>query len=189
MKSFIVSLLAVAALQLTAFAQATWKADPAHSRLGFMITHLGISEISGAFNKFEVTATSAKPDFSDAVFELSVDMASIDTAVEKRDDHLRSPDFFEVAAHPKMTFRSKSISPAGKDRYKLSGDLTIRGVTKPATAELWYRGTTTNQGKVTAGFQLTSTLKRSDFGVGPKFQAPMISDELTVKADGEFVKQ
>ncbi len=189
MKKLLCSFLAVAALQLTAFAQSTWKADPPHSRLGFAITHLGISEVSGAFNKFEATVTSAKPDFSDATFELTVDVASINTAVGMRDDHLRSPDFFDATAHPKMTFRSKSSVAAGKDRYKLSGDLTIRDISKPVTVELWYRGTTTNQGKVTAGFQVTGILKRSDFGVGPKFPPPMIGDEVMIKADGEFIRQ
>ena len=189
MKRILISVLLAAAMPLAAFGQSTWKADPPHSRIGFAITHLGISEITGAFNTFDVSIVSAKPDFSDAVFQLTVDVASIDTAVQQRDDHLRSPDFFEVANYPKMTFRSKSIVPAGKDRFKLTGDLSIHGVTKPVTAELWYRGSTTNQGKVTAGFQLTATLKRSDFGVGPKFPPPMIADEFVVKADGEFIKQ
>jgi polyisoprenoid-binding protein YceI len=189
MKRYLLTLAALALLPVAAFAQTTWKSDPAHSRLGFTIAHLGISEISGAFNKFEVTITSAKADFSDAVFQLTTDVASIDTAVGQRNDHLRSPDFFDVAKHPTMTFTSKSITSAGKDRYKLSGELTIHGVTKPVTADLWYRGTTTNQGKATAGFQLTATLRRSDFGVGPKFPPPMIADEFTVKADGEFIKQ
>lgn len=189
MKKILSLLLSVTTLQVAAFAQTAWKVDPAHSRLGFAITHLGISEITGAFNQFDVTITSARPDFSDAVFELTVDVSSINTAVEKRDDHLRSSDFFEVAQYPKMTFRSSKITAAGKDRYKLSGDLTIHGVTKPVTVDLWHRGTTTNQGKATAGFQLTATLKRSDFNVGPKFPAPMIADEFVVKADGEFIKQ
>jgi len=189
MKKLITAFLVVAALQVTSFAQSTWKADPPHSRIGFVINHLGISEITGAFNKFDVGIQAAKPDFSDAVFELSIDVASIDTAVQQRNDHLRSPDFFEVAKYPTMTFRSKTITPAGKDRYKLSGDLTIHGRTKPVTMNLWYRGTTLNQDKTTAGFQLTGTLKRSDFGVGPKFPPPMIADELAIKADGEFIKQ
>ena len=180
--------LALVLLPLTAFA-ATWKGDPAHSRLSFAVTHLGISEITGAFKNFEVLITATKADFSDAVFDLSVDVASIDTEVEKRDSHLRSPDFFEAEKFPKLTFRSKSIKPAGKDRYKLSGDLTIHGQTSPVEMELWYRGTTTNQKNTTAGFQLTGTLKRSKFGVGPKFPEPMISDEVKIKADGEFIKQ
>ncbi len=189
MKKTITSLLVVVALHASAVAQTVWKGDPAHSRIAFAITHLGISEITGAFNQFDVTVTAAKPDFSDAVFELSIDAASIDTAVQKRDDHLRSADFFEVEKYPKITFTSKSIEPAGKDRYKLSGDLSIHGQTKPVTMDLWFRGTTVNQKNTTSGFQLTGTLKRSDFGVGPKFPAPMISDELSIKADGEFIKQ
>ena len=188
MKKSVTALLAVLLLPLSALA-ATWKGDPAHSRLSFAVTHLGISEITGAFKSFEVLIKADKPDFSDAVFDLSVDVASIDTEVEKRDNHLKSPDFFEVEKFPKMTFRSKSIEAAGKDRYKLSGDLTIHGQTKPVQMELWYRGTTTNQKNTTAGFQLTGTLKRSDFGVGPKFPEPMISDEVKIKADGEFIKQ
>jgi polyisoprenoid-binding protein YceI len=188
MKKSVSALLVIALLPLSAFS-ATWKGDPAHSRLSFAVTHLGISEITGAFKGFDVLITAEKPDFSDAVFDLSVDVASIDTEVEKRDNHLRSPDFFEVEKFPKMTFRSKSIEPAGKDRYTLSGDLTIRGQTKPVQMELWYRGTTTNQKNTTAGFQLTGKLKRSDFGVGPKFQPPMISEEVAIKADGEFIKQ
>ncbi len=189
MKKAITALVVIAALQVSAVAQTLWKGDPAHSRIAFSITHLGISEIVGAFNEFDVTIRAAKPDFSDAVFELSIETASIDTAVQKRDDHLRSGDFFEVEKYPKITFRSKSIEPAGKDRFKLSGDLTIRDQTKPVTMDLWFRGTTTNQKNTTSGFQLTGTLKRSDFGVGPKFPAPMISDELSIKADGEFIKQ
>ena len=188
MKKVTPVLLAFVLVPLTAFA-ATWKADPNHSRLSFAVTHLGIAEISGAFKNFDAVITAEQPDFSDAVFDLTVDVASIDTEVEKRDNHLRSPDFFEVDKFPKMTFRTKSIERAGKDRYKLSGDLTIRGQTKPVTMDLWYRGTTMNQKNTTAGFQLTGTLKRSDFGVGPKFPAPMISDEVAIKADGEFIKQ
>src|SRR5690606_38484276 len=116
MKRTLLTLAAAALLPVAAFA-ATWKGDPAHSRLGFAITHLGISEITGEFDKFDVTVTADEDDFSDAVFDLSVDVASINTGVEKRDNHLRSPDFFEVKSHPTMTFRTTSIKSAGKDRY------------------------------------------------------------------------
>lgn len=170
-------------------AQETWKADPAHSRLSFSIPHLGINEVSGVFKKFDVTVTATKPDFSDAKFALTVDVASIDTEVEKRDDHLRSPDFFEVAKFPTMTFKSTSLRGTGEGRYKLSGELALHGETRPVEMDLWYRGTTSNQNKQVAGFQLTGTLKRSDFGIGPKFRAPMIGDEVEIKADGEFIKQ
>ena len=176
-------------LTLPLAADTTWKADPQHSRIGFTVAHLGISEITGAFRQFDASIRADEDDFSDAVFDLTIDVSSIDTAVQKRDDHLRSPDFFDVAQHPKITFRSSSIKPAGKDRYTLSGELTIHGQTKPVTAELWYRGTTKNQKNTTAGFQLTTTLSRQDFGVGAKFAPPMIGDEVQIKADGEFIRQ
>ncbi len=90
-----------------------------------------------------------------------------------------------------MTFKSNSIENAGKDRYKLSGDLTLHGITKAVTMDLWYRGTIENpQSKApTAGFQLTGILLRSDFDIGSKFPSAMLSDEVRIKADGEFVKQ
>jgi len=185
------SFLFVALLSTATFAQTTWNADPMHSKLTFGITHLGISDIQGLFNKFEATATTNNADFSDAVFELAVDVKSIDTEVGMRDDHLRSADFFEVEKYPAMTYKSTSIKKAGDNKYVLTGNLTLHGVTKPVTMNLWYRGTIVNQQSkaTTAGFQLTGTIKRSDFGIGPKFPAPMLSDEVQIKADGEFIKK
>lgn len=175
----------------TAFTVATsWKNDKAHSQLTFTVTHLGVSDVSGVFNDFDVTVQSAKPDFSDAVFTLNAKAASIDTRVEMRNNHLKSADFFDVEKYPELSFKSTSIKNAGKDAYKLTGDLTIHGVTKQVTLDLVYRGTIENpmSKKPTAGFQLTGSIKRSDFGIGPKFPAPMISDEVRIKADGEFAQ-
>jgi polyisoprenoid-binding protein YceI len=187
----LVSSLIVVLISTALFAQTTWKVDPMHSKLLFTITHLGIADITGQFKKFEVTVSTNKADFSDGVFEFSADIASIDTEVEMRDNHLKSPDFFEAEKFPKMTFKSTSITNTGKDKYKLTGDLTIRGVTKPVTMDLWYRGTTEHpQSKApVAGFQLTGFLKRSDFNIGAKFPAPMLSDEVMIRADGEFAKK
>ena len=184
------SLLIVAFLSASLFAQTSWNADPNHSKLTFSVTHMGISDVDGLFNKFQASAVTNKADFSDAVFELSVEVPSINTQVEMRDNHLRSADFFEVEKYPAMTFKSTSISRVSKDKYKLKGDLTLHGVTKPVTMDLWYRGTNVDSksGKSTSGFQLTGMIKRSDFGIGPKFPAPMLSDEVKIKADGEFIK-
>ena len=99
------------------FAQTTWKADPMHSKLTFSTVHNGISDIVGLFKTFEITATTTKTDFSDAVFELSTDVASINTEVEMRDQHLRSDEFFDVENYPKMTFKSTSIQKTEKDKY------------------------------------------------------------------------
>lgn len=185
------SFLVIVLVSTTLFAQNSWKADPNHSKLMFTVTHLGIADVSGLFKKFEVNINSTKPDFSDGVFEFSADVASIDTEIEMRDNHLKTPDFFDAEKFPKMTFKSTSIQNTGKDKYKLTGDLTIHGVTKPVTMDLWYRGTIEHpQSKApTAGFQLTGILKRSDFNIGSKFPAPMLSDEVTIKADGEFSKK
>jgi len=185
------SFLLLAFVSASLFAQTSWKSDPMHSKLTFSVTHLGISDVSGLFKTFETSITTNKEDFSDAVFELTADLASINTEVEMRDNHLKSEDFFDVANNPKLSFKSVSIKKAGENRYKLSGNLALHGVTKPVTVDLWYRGSIVNPGSkaLTAGFQVTGTIKRSDFGIGPKFPAPMLSDEVTIKADGEFLKQ
>jgi polyisoprenoid-binding protein YceI len=177
---------------LTAFTtlDGIWKNDDPHSQLGFTVTHLGISDVSGTFNDFDVTVTSSKPDFSDAVFELSADVASIDTRVEARNNHLKSADFFDAEKYPTMNFKSTSLKKISKDQYKLTGNLTLHGITKQVTMDLQYNGTVENPmtKKQTAGFSLTGTINRSDFNLGNNFPAPMISDEVSIKADGEFVQ-
>ncbi|MDQ3844854.1 MAG: YceI family protein [Bacteroidota bacterium] len=186
--TFILSLLV---LSTGLFAQTTWKADPFHSRLGFTVTHLGIADVPGHFGDYDVTITASKDDFSDAIVEMTAQTASINTRVEPRDKHLKSADFFDVEKHPTMTFKSTSIKKAGKNKYKLSGDLTLRGITKPVTVDMLYRGTTANpnaNGAPVAGIQIMGTIKRSDFGIGKDFPAPMISDQVVIKADGEFGK-
>ena len=185
-------LIAVAFISLTAFTtlSGVWTNDDAHSQLGFTVTHLGLADVSGTFNDFDVTINSSKPDFSDATVELSAKIASIDTRVEARDNHLKSPDFFDAAKFPTLNFKSKSIKKVSTNNYKLTGDLTIHGVTKSVTLDMIYKGTIENpmSKKPTAGIQVSGMIKRSDFNVGNGFPAPMISDEVLIKADGEFVQ-
>lgn len=186
-----ITILSAALFLLFAFTTpSNWNVDNAHSKLTFTVTHLGISDVSGLFKNFDVNVSSSKPDFSDAVFNLTADVASVNTEVEMRDNHLKSADFFDAAQYPKLTFKSTAIKPAGKNQYKLTGDLTLHGVTKQVTMDLLYRGTVENpmSKKQTSGFQVTGTIKRSDFGIGEKFPAPMISDDVRIKADGEFTK-
>lgn len=184
-------LIATAFVALTAFTtfSGTWTNDDPHSQLGFTVTHLGIADVSGTFNDIDVTVKSAKPDFSDASFELTAKTASIDTRVEQRNNHLKSADFFDVEKYPSLTFKSTSLKKTSENKYQLNGDLTIHGVTKPVTMSLFYKGTVENpmSKKPTAGFQITGTIKRSDFNIGSKFPSAMISDEVSIKADGEFV--
>jgi polyisoprenoid-binding protein YceI len=178
-------------LQAVSFAQTqTWKNDKMHSKLTFTVTHHMVSDVDGLFKNFDVIITTSKPDFSDAVFELSADVSSINTEVDMRDNDLKSANFFDAATYPKITFKSSSVRPDGKDRYKLNGNLTIHGVTKPVTMELWYRGTIDNPNskQKNAGFKLTGTLKRSDFNIGSNTPSLLVSDEVEIKADGEFAK-
>ena len=187
----ILSLIAVLAVGTASFAQATtWKADANHSKLTFTITHWGISDVAGLFKTFDATAIATKPDFSDAVFEVSAQTNSINTEVDKRDGHLKSADFFDVEKFPVMSYKSTSIKKVSEGKYKLDGNFTLHGVTKPLSLDLWYRGTIENPSSkaTTAGFEVTGTLKRSDFDFGPKFAPPMLSDEVKIKADGEFIQ-
>jgi len=172
-------------------AQDTWKVDHAHAKITFTTVHNTIADVAGLFNQFDATIRSSKPDFSDAAFEVEIDVASIDTEVQMRDDHLRSADFFEVEKYPKMTFKSTSVKKGRKkNHYKVTGDLTLKDITKPITLDLWYRGTIQNdQGKSIAGFQVTGTLNRKDYQVGTGFPAALISDEVMIKVDGEFIRQ
>ena len=186
-------LLFAAALfvQASLFAQTTtWKNDKMHSKLTFTATHLLVSDVDGLFKNFDVTLTATKPDFSDAVFQLSADVSSINTEVDMRDNDLKSANFFDVATYPTITFKSTAIKPDGQNKYKLTGNLTMHGVTKPVTMDLWYRGTTQNpmSKQQDAGFKLTGTLKRSDFNIGSGTPSAIVSDEIEIKADGEFGK-
>ncbi|GLU56557.1 YceI family protein [Dyadobacter frigoris] len=180
--------LLLSVFSFAGFAQTAWKSDKAHSQLKFDITHNGVSTVSGAFTDFDATIKASKPDFSDASFELTAKTGSINTGVDRRNEHLKSPDFFDATANPELTFKSTGVKKTGTDKYQLTGDLTMHGVTKPVTLELWYRGTITNpmNKKAVAGFRATGSIKRADFGIGPKFAPPMLSEEVTITADGEF---
>ena len=183
--------LLVATTAVAAISLSLWTNDKAHSQLQFTVDHLGLSDVSGMFEDFDVTITSESEDFSDAVFELTAQVGSINTRIEARDNHLKSADFFDVETYPTITYKSTGITKVGEDRFTLTGDLTIHGVTKSVDMDLWYRGIVVDEesNKQTVGFQLTGVINRMDFNVGPGFPEPMISNEVRIKADGEFIKQ
>ena len=186
----ILILLAAAFTYTAASAQTTWTVDKAHSNVKFTVTHLMVSDVDGIFKNYDATITAAKPDFSDAKFQISIQTASVTTDNDQRDKHITSPDFFDVATYPTITFTSTGITKTSDKHYKLTGNLTLHGVTKPASFDLWYRGTIQNPMSKAddAGFQLTGTIKRSDFNFGSKFGNAMVSDEVAIKANGEFGK-
>jgi polyisoprenoid-binding protein YceI len=185
--------LAAAALfiQTAVFAQSTWKADKAHSHVKFTITHLAVSDVDGTFKDFDASIVAAKPDFSDAKYSFTANTASVNTENDNRDGHLKSADFFDVAKYPTLTFESTSVKAAGTNKYKVTGNLTLHGVTKPIVLDVAYRGTITHPMTkgLDAGFKITGTINRSDFGFGSKYGSPMLGDEVELNASGEFLKQ
>jgi len=187
----IFSFLFVAFLSTNIFAQTTWKADPAHTQVSFGITHLGISEVEGLFREFDGSIVAAKDDFSDAKYDIVIEVPSIDTGIKMRDDHLRNADFFDAEKYPKMTFKSTSSEKVSEDKYKVTGDLTFHGITKPVTLDVWHRGTVENpqNGDVISGFAISGNVKRSDYNLGPDFPEAMLSDQVVIDVDGEFIKQ
>lgn len=190
-KYSILSLLALVILSaFQATNLSTWTNDPSHSQLFFTVTHLGFNDVSGTFDDFTINVESSKPDFSDAVFTLNAKTNSINTRVEARNNHLKSADFFDVEKYPEMIFKSTAIKKAGKNKYKLTGNLTMHGITKTVTVDLLYRGQTTNPmtSNLTTSFQINGTIKRSDFEVGGKFPEAIISDEVRIVANGEFIQ-
>lgn len=149
------------ALALAVPAQAdTWKIDPVHSHVGFSVRHF-LNPVPGRFATFDgqVVYEPANPAASSV--EVTVDAASIDTGNDRRDDHLRSPDFFDVASHPTLTFKSKKVAPLGENDLAVTGDLTIRGVTKEVTVPVQVLGVMGDK----AGFQTEFTVDRKDYGV------------------------
>jgi polyisoprenoid-binding protein YceI len=191
MKSFLFSVATLLAVT-TANAQTTWTVDKAHAKVGFGVTHMMLTEVDGNFKTFDAKITSSKPDLSDAVVELTADVNSVDTDNERRDGHLKTADWFDTAKYPTLTFKSTSFQKVDGKKYKLMGNLTMHGVTKPITLDAVLTGPVTMdspRGKQDkAGLKLSGTLKRSDFGVGSSNTA-VVGDEIEIKAAGEFNKQ
>ncbi len=182
-----VLLLALSAFVFSVQAQ-KFSVDKSHSKVGFSVVHLSISDVEGAFKISDATLTSSKDDFSDATFELTADVNTVFTDNDRRDGHLKSADFFDAAKYPTISFVSKSFKKVADRKYKLVGDLTMHGVTKSVTLDGMLNGTTTNKaGKKIAGFKFTGTLNRTAFGVG-SMPAAVVGEEIELKANGEFIQ-
>lgn len=153
-------------LMTTANAQSIWKADLAHSRVDFTVTHLVISEVSGRFTDFDVALRQGKDDFSGSSVEATIKTASINTDNSQRDNHLRSDDFLNAEKFPLIKFQSTSFEKTGDNTYAIAGNLTIRDVTKPVVLTGKLNGTVkTPWGDERAGFTATTTINRFDYGV------------------------
>jgi polyisoprenoid-binding protein YceI len=176
-------------LSLTVAAQSSWSLDKNHGKIGFVITHLMVSEIEGSFKNFDAKITAPKEDFTDAVVDMTAEATSINTDNDNRDKHLRTADFFDVATFPLVTFKSSSFKKTGPKTYKVTGNLTMHGVTKPVSLDVTCNiGADPMSKKPLAGFKISGTVKRSDFGIGTKFPSAMLGEEVTIDAHGEFKK-
>lgn len=149
-----------------------------------------ISEIDGYFRKYDAKITSSKDDFSDAVFEMSAETASLNTENETRDGHLKGKDLFDVEKFPSLNFKSTSFTKILGNRYKMTGDLTIKGKTMPITLDLWLVGPEKNERakRFEIGIKAVGKLSRNAYGVGGKLPVLMVSDEVDLRILGEFNK-
>lgn len=179
---------------MTSLAQGKWNLDRSHSSVKFVATHLLISEVEGSFKSFTGSMTASKPDFTDAQINFSVDISSISTDNEKRDAHLKSDDFFNAEKFPKMTFKSTSFMKLKDNKYRLTGDLTIRDVTKTVSWDVTYGGTTKDPwGTTHAGFKATTTVDRLVYGL--KWNAlteaggAVVGKDIQVIVNVEFIPE
>lgn len=172
----------------------TWVIDPAHSEIFFKVKHLVIATVTGSFEKFEGKMVSPSDNFNDSEIEFSADVASINTNAPDRDKHLKSADFFDSENHPKVEFKSRSFKKTGDSKYLLTGDITIRGVTKEISLEAEYGGANTDPwGNNRVGFEISGKLNRHDFGlkwnVLTETGGMVAGEEVKLQLNVELIKQ
>lgn len=181
-----ISLLVFAALP--AAAAETYKLDPAHTSVIFRIKHLGVANVYGRFSETTGTFHFDEMSPSNNAIEIEVKANKVDTAVEKRDNHLRSPDFFNAGKFPLISFKSKSVKKAAKDTYEVSGDLILLGKTRSIAVKAQETGTGKDPwGNFRKGFETSFTIKRSDFGMN--FMLDGLSDEVLITVSVEGIRQ
>ena len=164
MKTLLTAALAAVAFAAPAAQAAEYEIDAAHASIYFKTSHLGVSDVYGRFNDFEGDVTwTGEPD--DAAFRVTIQTASVDTGVKKRDDHLRSPDFFNARQHPTITFTSTAVEAAGDDLYRVTGEFTMNGRTREITLPMTFNGTATMRGTEKIGFSAQHTLDRTQWGL------------------------
>ena len=170
----------------------TWALDATHSSVGFTVRHMMVSKVRGRFTDYTADIVTAEDPLRSTV-NATIQMASIDTGDEGRDGHLRTNDFFDIEEHPTMTFRSTGITGSGTD-YELTGDLTIKGVTKPVTFDLEFGGVGKDPwGNTRGGFTLTGTINRKDFGMAYNAVLEtggiMVGEKVSIELDIEATLQ
>ena len=178
----------------TAGTLTAWSIDPAHSEIQFKVKHLMISNVKGEFRKVNASIGMAGNDLSTASVRVNIDAGSIFTNDENRDKHLRSADFFDVEQHPHLHFTGTDMKHVGGNDYTLTGDLTIKGITKPVTLEVEFGGKNTDPwGNEKLAFALNGRINRKDWGLNwnaaLETGGVLVSDEVRLSAEVQFVKQ
>ena len=174
-------------------AQEKWNFDPVHSIIGFSVRHLMISKVRGHFQKWNGELLIDESDVANSKVEVSIEAASIDTGEQQRDDHLRSPDFFDAANHAALTFQSAKVEKLSAEEYKVTGNLTIRGVSKQVVLATEYVGRSKDPwGGLRMGFSAKTSIDRRDFGL--TFNMPLdgggvlVGDRVEIEIEIEAVK-
>ncbi|HRE28752.1 MAG TPA: YceI family protein [Anaerolineales bacterium] len=172
----------------------TWNLDLSHSEVTFAVKHMMISTVRGKFNTFSGTIDFNEADPASSAIDVSIDVASVDTRDEKRDGHLKSGDFFDVAQFPAMTFKSTKVEKLSETTAKVTGDLTIRGVSRPVVLDVTYAGQAKSPwGTVSAGFSATTRVNRKDWGltwnVALETGGVLVGEDVTIAIEAELVKQ
>jgi polyisoprenoid-binding protein YceI len=173
-------------------AAGTFKLDPAHTRVGFMAKHMMVSKVRGTFNEFEGTITVAENPLESTV-TATITTSSIHTRQEMRDNHLRSNDFLAMDEYPEIVFESTGVERVGEDSARVSGDLTIRGVTKPVAFEMQYTGSAKDPfGNLRLGFEGATVINRKDWGVSWNASLEtggvLVSEKVTLEFDVSAIK-
>ena len=195
MKRIIASISTIIALSLPALAFATsWNIDPEHSNVGFKVRHLMVSNVKGSFEKNKGVVDINDKDITKSKVEVTIDTASINTNVQKRDEHLRSADFFDVAKFPTMTFVSKKVAKAGKDKLKVTGDLTLHGITKEVVLDVEGPSLESKDpwGNIRRGATANTKINRKDFGLvwnkALETGGVAVGEEVTITLEIEMIK-
>lgn len=195
MKRIIAAISTIIALSLPALAVAsTWNIDPDHSNVGFKVRHLMVSNVKGSFEKHTGVVDINDKDITKSKVDVTIDTASINTNVKKRDDHLRSPDFFDVAKYPVMTFVSKKVAKAGNDKLKVTGDLTLHGITKEVVLDVEGPSKESKDpwGAIRRGATANTTINRKDFGLvwnkALETGGVAVGEDVTITLEIEMIK-
>ncbi len=197
MKLFaLTSMIAMSYVGMAASAQAgEWTIDPSHSTAQFSVRHMMVTDVKGTFEKVSGTVNLDEKDLTKSSVEVTIDTSSINTRDAKRDEHLKSPDFFDAAKHPKITFKSTSIKKVGKGTYKVAGDLTMRGVTKPITLDVIGPSAAVKNpwGTNVRGVSAMGKVNRKDFGLNwnkaLEAGGVLVGDEVKLQIDAELLEK